>query len=89
MAAETTKAGILLSPSEGNSWEKMIEYIDDQLDHMKSLNALDFINEQSTNYVFLMKLPENLSNAIRNGLRILEKTKVMRTSNLPLYSLET
>ena len=75
VAAETIKATIMSPPPEEDNWEKMVEYIDDQLDRMKSLNALSLTNEQLATNVLLMKLPEEFSNAIRNGLRIARKNK--------------
>ena len=53
----------------------MVEYINDQLDRMQSLKALDLTIEQMATNVLLMKLPEDFSNAIRNGLRITRKDK--------------
>ena len=73
VAAETIKATIMAPLPEENDWEKMVEFIDDQLDRMKSLKALDLTNEQLATNVLLMKLPEDFSNAIRNGLRIARK----------------
>ena len=75
VAAETIKSTIMSSPPEENNWEKMVEYIDDQLDRMKSLTALDLTNEQLATNCLLMKLPEDFSNAIRNGLRISRKNQ--------------
>merc|ERR1711895_258728 len=53
----------------------MVEYIDDQLDRMQtqSIEALDLTYVQLATNVLLMKLPEDFSNAIRNGLRIARK----------------
>ena len=70
VAAETVKATIMSTPPEGNNWEKMVEYIDEQMDRMQSLKALDLTNEQLATNVLLMKLPKDFSNAIRNVLRI-------------------
>ena len=53
----------------------MVEYIDDQIDRMQSIEALDLTNVQLATNVLLMKLPEDFSNAIRNGLRISRKDK--------------
>ena len=62
------------SPEE-KDWEKMVDYIDDQIDRMQSIEALDLTNVQLATNVLLMKLPEDFSNAIRNGLRISRKDK--------------
>ena len=70
-----SQATIMSSPPEENDWEKMVEYIDDQLDRMQSLEALNLTNAQLATNVLLMKLPEDFSNAIRNGLRITRKDK--------------
>ena len=56
-------------------WGKMVEYIDDQIDRMQSIEALELTNVQLATNVLLMKLPEDFSNAIRNGLRISRKDK--------------
>ena len=73
VAAETIKATIMSTPPEENNWEAMVQYIDDQLDCMRSLDALDLSNTQLATNVLLMKLPEEFSNAIRNGIRIARK----------------
>ena len=75
VAAETLKATIMSTPPEENNWETMVHYIDDQLDRMKSLKALELTNDQLATNVLLMKLPEEFSNAIRNGIRIARKGK--------------
>ena len=41
VAAETIKATIMSTPPEEGNWEAMVHYIDDQLDHMRSLKTLD------------------------------------------------
>ena len=73
--AETIKATIMSTPPEGNDWEKMVEYMDEQLDLMQSLKALELTNEQLATNVLLMKLPKDFSNAMRNGLRIARMDK--------------
>ena len=73
VAAETIKATIMSTPPEEDNWEAMVQYIDDQLDRMRSLDALDLSNIQLATNVLLMKLPEEFSNAIRNGIRIARK----------------
>merc|ERR1711905_92039 len=75
VAAETLKATIMSTPPEKKNWETMVHYIDDQLDRMKSLKALELTNDQLATNVLLMKLPEEFSNAIRNGIRIARKGK--------------
>ena len=63
------------TPPEENDWDKMVEYMDEQLDSMQSLKALELTNEQLATNVLLMKLPKDFSNAIRNGLRIAQIDK--------------
>ena len=75
VVAETVKATITSTPPEENDWEKMVEYIDEQLDRMQSLKALELTNEQLATNVLLMKLPKDFSNSIRNGLRIARMDK--------------
>ena len=75
VAAETVKATIMSNPPEEKDWGKMVQYIDDQIDRMQSIEALDLTNVQLATNVLLMKLPEDFSNAIRNGLRIARKDK--------------
>ena len=72
MAAETIKCSIMSTPPE-DDWQKMIEYIDDQLDCIRSISFLDLTPEQLAVNVLLMKLPEDFANAIRNGIRIKRK----------------
>ena len=75
VAAETIKATMMSPPPEGNNWEAMVHYLDDQLDRMNSLEALELTTAQLATNVLLMKLPEGFSNAIRNGIRIARKGK--------------
>ena len=75
VAAETVKATIMSNPPEEKDWGKMVEYIDDQIDRMQSIEALDLTNVQLATNILLMKLPEDYANAIRNGLRISRKDK--------------
>ena len=69
IAAETIKCSIMSTPPD-DDWQKMVEYIDDQLDCIRSITYLDLTPEQLAVNVLLTKLPEDFANAIRNGIRI-------------------
>ena len=74
MAAETLKCSIMSTPPQ-DDWQGMIEYVDDQLDCIKSIAQLELTNEQLAVNVLLLKLPEDFANAIRNGIRIKRQDK--------------
>ena len=69
MAAEIIKNSIMSPPATGNM-TKMTEYIDKQVNYIKSLEQLDLTPAQLATNVLLLKLPEDLANTIRNGLRL-------------------
>ena len=77
MAAETIKCSIMSTPPE-DDWQSMVEYIDDQLDCIRSITYLDLSPEQLAVNVLLMKLPEDFANAIRNGIRIKRQDKGLK-----------
>ena len=74
IAAETIKCSIMSSPSE-DGWQELIDYVDDQLDCITSIEQLGMTNAQLAINVLLMKLPEDFANAIRNGIRIQRHNK--------------
>ena len=74
MAAEIIRCSIMSTAPKGEL-PKMLKYIDQQVNYIRSLEQLDLTPAQLAVNVLLLKLPEDLANGIRNGLRIRRENK--------------
>ena len=74
VVAEVLKSSIMSTIPKGDM-NKQIEYVDQQLNLIESVEKMELSNAQLCTNVLLLKVPENISTAIRNGLKVKRQDK--------------
>ena len=74
VVAEVLKSSLMSTIPKGDM-NKQIEYVDQQLNLIESVEKMELTNAQLCTNVLLLKVPENISTAIRNGLKVKRQDK--------------